>query len=126
MPSAYYVCCINPSAFQIRFDHGSRHYEPWSDVGCMEQSDLGPYCVQYRPCADQESFVRRFSVCVCVFLVDAVREDQNKSKSGPSSARQRNAIEIAFRWRADGGPTLDAAWFFRESGPVLLRNPIFL
>ena len=23
---------------------------------------------------------------------------------GPSSVRQRNAIEMAFRWRADGGP----------------------
>ena len=25
-----------------------------------------------------------------------------------SSARQRNAIEMAFRWRADDGPTLNA------------------
>ena len=35
-----------------------------------------------------------------------------------------------FRWRADVGPTLNvglvALWFFRGSGPVLLRNPIFL
>ena len=28
--------------------------------------------------------------------------------SGPSSARQRNAIKMAFRWLADGGPTLNA------------------
>ena len=37
---------------------------------------------------------------------------------------------MAFRWRADVGPTLNASlvalWFFRGSGPVLLRNPIFL
>ena len=37
---------------------------------------------------------------------------------------------MAFRWRADDGPTLDAGlvamWFFRESEPVLLRNPLFL
>ena len=37
---------------------------------------------------------------------------------------------LAFRWCADGGPTLNAGlvalWIFRGSGPVLLRNPIFL
>ena len=36
---------------------------------------------------------------------------------------------MAFRWRADDSPTLNAGlvalWFFRGSGPVLLRNPIF-
>ena len=39
-------------------------------------------------------------------------------------------LEMAFRWRAYDGPTLNAGlvalWFFRRSGPVLLRNPIFL
>ena len=56
--------------------------------------------------------------------------DPNTTKIRPSSARQRNAIVMAFRWRADDGPTLNAGlvalWFFRGSGPVLLRNPIFL
>ena len=38
---------------------------------------------------------------------------------------------MAFRWRADDGQTLNAGlvvalWFFRRSGSVLLRNPIFL
>ena len=37
---------------------------------------------------------------------------------------------MAFRWRADDGPTLNAGLvalrFFRGSAPVLLRNPIFL
>ena len=50
------------------------------------------------------------------------REDPNSTKSGPSLARQRNAI--------CDGPTLNtglvALWFFMESGIVLLRNPIFL
>ena len=36
------------------------------------------------------------------------REDQNATTSGPASARQRNAIEIAVRWRADIGPPLNA------------------
>ena len=29
---------------------------------------------------------------------------------GPPSTRQRNAIRMAFRWRADGGPLLDVYW----------------
>ena len=50
--------------------------------------------------------------------------------SRPSSARLRNAIKMAIRWWADGGPTLNAGLytleFYRGSGPILLRNPIFL
>ena len=34
--------------------------------------------------------------------------DPNTTISWPSSARQRYAIEMAFRWRADDGPTLNA------------------
>ena len=37
---------------------------------------------------------------------------------------------MVFRWRADDDPTLNAGLvvllFFRGSGPVLLRNPLFL
>ena len=36
------------------------------------------------------------------------REDPNTTISGPSSARQRTAIYMAFGWRADDGPTLKA------------------
>ena len=50
--------------------------------------------------------------------------------NGPLSARLRNAISMAFPWRANDGPILNvglvALWFFRGSGSVLLRNPIFL
>ena len=36
-------------------------------------------------------------------------------------------LQMAFRWRADDGPTLNAGLVvFRRSGPVLLRNSIFL
>ena len=42
------------------------------------------------------------------FLFDEGRNDKNTTISGPSSARQRNAIKMAFRWRADDGPTLNA------------------
>ena len=43
------------------------------------------------------------------FLVVEGLEDSNITKNVPSSARQRNAIEMAFRWRADDGPTLNAS-----------------
>ena len=49
----------------------------------------------------------------------------NRAIIGPPAKRNLNA----FRWRAHDGPTLNtglkALWFFRRSGPVLLRNPIF-
>ena len=35
-------------------------------------------------------------------------EDPNTTISGQSSTRQQNAIEIAFRWLSDDGPTLNA------------------
>ena len=42
-------------------------------------------------------------------LVDERRDDQNtRTKSGPSSARQRNAIQMAFRWRPDDGLALNS------------------
>ena len=67
--------------------------------------------------------------CV-LFFHDEGSEDPNTTKSGPSSARQPNAIKMLFSWRADDVPSLNAGLvallFFRESGPVLLRNPIFL
>ena len=43
-------------------------------------------------CADPESFFQRGSNYDYVLLVDEDREDPNATKSGLSSARQRNAI----------------------------------
>ena len=42
------------------------------------------------------------------FYLMNVRKDPNTTISGPSSAHQRNAILMAFRRRADDGPTLNA------------------
>ena len=57
-------------------------------------------------CADPESFCQRESNFDNVFfLVDKRRDGPNTTKSGSSSAHQRNAI---FRWRADDGPTLNS------------------
>ena len=68
-------------------------------------------------CGSRKFFQRGSNVFL--FLVDEGREGPNTTLRGPS---------MAFRWRADGGPTLNAGlvalWFFRGSGPVLLRNPI--
>ena len=46
--------------------------------------------------------------CNFDFSFQLTREDPNTTISGPSSARQRSAIYMAFRWRADDGPTLKA------------------
>ena len=42
------------------------------------------------------------------FFVGERWVDPNTTISGPSSARQQNAILMAFPWRADDGPTLNA------------------
>ena len=67
-----------------------------------------------------------------IFLVDKGTEDSSNTKSGPSSAHQRNVISMAFRWRAgnafrwwaDDGQSLNhgllALRFFRGPGGVLL------
>ena len=58
---------------------------------------------------DPESCVRGGPTLTSVsFLADERREDPNTSERGPSSARQRNAISMAFRWRVKDGPTLNA------------------
>ena len=67
-------------------------------------------------CADPESFVRGvqlqlflfFSFFFFFFFFDEGRKYSNTTISGPLMARQRNTIQMAFRWRADGGPTLNA------------------
>ena len=65
-----------------------------------------------------------------LFLAHEGREDPNATVSVPPSARQGNAIEMAFCWRANDGPTLNAGfvalWFFSVSEQILFRNPIFL
>ena len=63
---------------------------------------------QWRPCADQESFVRGGSILTTFFKLMGWRGDRNATKSGPSSACQQNDIEMAFLWHADNGPPLNA------------------
>ena len=86
-------------------------------------------------CADPESFVREgptlttFYFFIFFFLLYGGKKDPNTTISERLLARQRNAILMAFCWRADDGPTLNVGLvtvILRESEPVLLRNPIFL
>ena len=46
---------------------------------------------EVQPCADPKSYVRG-GPTLTFFLVDEVREDQNITIGGPSSAHQQNAI----------------------------------
>ena len=60
------------------------------------------------PRAKPDSFVRGVQTLTDFFLVAEGRENPNTTKRGPSSASQRNAI--AFPWRVDDGPTLNAGY----------------
>ena len=74
----------------------------WSQIGCF-------------PWADPENFNRGGPILATFWLVDEGREDPNSTIIWPSSANQQNACV-----------GLVALWFYRGSGPVLLRNLIFL
>ena len=41
------------------------------------------------------------------YLVEGIERGSNCTHSWPSSACQRNDIEMVFRWRADSGPPLN-------------------
>ena len=78
---------------------------------CVRLGHLVLFLRTSTPSADPESFFRggpTLTTFFFVFLVAEGKEDPNTTKSGPSSARQRSAILMAFRWRADDGPTLNA------------------
>ena len=52
--------------------------------------------------------------------------DPNVTINGPSSACQQNGVSLAGRWWPNIGCWLGSFVIFRRSGPVLLRNTIFL
>ena len=60
-------------------------------------------------CQRVSNFDSVFFIYFIIFIsFNERRNDLNATKSGPSSARQRNAIQMVFRWRADDGPTLNS------------------
>ena len=56
----------------------------------------------------RSKFDNVFFLLFFLFKVEGGIEYPNTAINGPSPARQRNAIEMAFPWRADSGPTLYA------------------
>ena len=72
-------------------------------------------------------FCQRRSKFDKVFFFDEGIEDQNTAINGPSSAHQQNAIEMAFCWRANDGPTLNAglvaAIFFQGIQTSIAKKP---
>ena len=102
-------------------------------LSCSHKWRIGVMCGSRKFCYRGVQFWRVF----CLFVFYEGRADPNSTKSGPSSARQRNAIKwnailMAFRWRADYGPTLNAGLvaftviFQGSRTSILLRNPICL
>ena len=56
-------------------------------------------------------FCQRVSIFLLFLLVHVGREDPpNTTKGWPSLVRQRNDIEMAFRWLVDDDPTLSAGF----------------
>ena len=82
-------------------------------------------------CADQETFFSEgFQLWQRFFLVDESRDDQNTTKIGPSSTRQRKPIYLAFCWHHGDGLTSNSGLVaflgvFRGSGPVLHKKTIW-
>ena len=75
-----------------------------SDVLCHRTSSEGSgKAYAYMPCADQESFARG-DPTLAFILVDEGERIQIPLKAG----HHRPTSEMAFRWRADDGPTLNA------------------
>ena len=73
-------------------------------------------------------FCQRGSNFVNVFVV--FLEGRGSKLIPLWASHHQPASETPFRWRANDGPTINAGLvalsFFRGSGSVLLRNPIFL
>ena len=94
--------------YALNSAQGFYRVQKWAQI--LWEVTRGDSCINLplAACTDPESFVRGGPTFTTIFLVDEGKEDPNTTISGPSSARQRNAIEMAFRWRADDGPTLGA------------------
>ena len=83
---------------------GSTHQVVWR---LMTLNLCSAFRKSVTACADADNFVKGGPTLTILFSVDEGNETPNTTISGPSSARQRNAILMAFRWHADDGPTLN-------------------
>ena len=71
-------------------------------------------------------FCQRGSNFNFFLFFDEGRNDSNTTISGPSTARQRNAIQMVFRWRADGGPILNAGFFTGDPTNIAKKLYIYV
>ena len=71
-------------------------------------------------------FFQRGSNSDNLYLVDEGREFQKTTRSGPLSARQRNAIKMAFRWRAYNDPTWNSGLAFQRIQTSIAKKPYTL
>ena len=100
-----------------------------SDCG-NAQTDLNLHCYARAKHAQIQKVLQRESNFENnIFFRERRNGERIQTKttiSGPSSTHQWNSVWMAFCWRVDNGPKLHAGlvalWFFRGSGPVLLRK----
>ena len=77
--------------------------------GQIIKSTVSDFIFDTDSCADPESFVRGGpTLLMLFFFIFLGREYRSSVNSGPIMTRQRNAIKMAFRWRVDDCPTLNA------------------
>ena len=69
---------------------------------------MGSHWICIKHARIQKLLSERSNFDYVFFLLDEGIDDPNATMNGPSSALQRNAIKMVYRWRADDGPTLNA------------------
>ena len=100
---------------------------PWSSLkhnilcfGCIKETSPDP-----------EGFVREAPTLTTFFFSfwfmrgSKIPLYYERAIIGPPAKRHFNGVSLACRWWPYYACWLGSLWFFRESGPVLLRDPIF-
>ena len=82
-------------------------------------------------CVDPESFARGDPTFFFSFFFSLMREEESKyhyswSIIGPPARRHLNGVSLVGRWWPNIEWWIGSLVILRGSGPVLLRNPIFL
>ena len=94
-------CCRPPAFFKITFQEHYQSVKIFAKVIRRQRLVLAmrgsKKFHQRGPNSDNFFLMRRENIQI-----------DNCNLNGPSSARQRNVIQLAFRWRADDDPTLNA------------------
>ena len=113
-----------------------------NQIACCFQIPISPYLwcgqqiIQKKPLITRLFFIIDLSHMGVLVVKAHMRgsrtfcQRESNSDGFFDGGRGSKIAQKAFRMQADDGPTfnagLEALWFFRGSGPVLLRKPIFL